>query len=117
MHKDITRGFTKYHPSLNNVGSIDSPPVRSIWVTLTVIEQWLEQAGSDLSPAAFIKFAQGRKNYDVGIDPPIQSWDPNCKKGTDALAFGRWHWDASKQTAHQGPRAFAEKRQPNFRRR
>jgi Periplasmic binding protein len=103
VHKDITRGFAKYHPSLNKLSALDSPPVRSMWVTLTVIEQWLGGAGSDLSPAAFIKFAQGRTNYDVGIDPPIQSWNPNCKKGTDALAFGRWHWDAEKQTASREP--------------
>lgn len=102
-HKDLMYAITKYRPSLNKPDSLDSPVVRQIWVTMTLLNDWLNQEKSDYTQANFIKWMQARKNYDAGVDPPIQSWAPNCKKGTDALAFGRWHWDAQKRVAVRNP--------------
>jgi len=102
-HKDLMYAVTKYRPSLNKPNDLDSPVVRQIWVTMTLLNDWLSQEKADFTQESFIAWMQTRKDYDAGIDPPIRSWAPNCKKGTDALAFGRWHWDAEKRTAVRNP--------------
>lgn len=103
VHKDLMYAVTKYRPSLNKPENLDSPVVRQIWVTMTLLNDWLNQEKSDFTQASFIRWMQTRKNYDAGIDPPIQSWAPDCKKGTDALAFGRYRWDAEKRAAVRDP--------------
>lgn len=49
-----------------------------------------------LSASDIVKTAQGIKNYNNGLQPPVESFAPSCKTGSDGTIWGYWEANPNK---------------------
>lgn len=74
-------------------GTLESPQTIGMWVAAQLTADALEEIAPTFTREAFIEFVQGVEGYDPGLQPPIESLAPDCKRGSPGSWWAFWEFD------------------------
>lgn len=89
-HVDYVEQMQRFKPRAASPAVLTSAVTQTYWMAGIVIEQALREMGDVVNTEKLNAYFQGLRNFDVGIAPPIKSWDPKCKVGVDTVWIGQW---------------------------
>ncbi len=85
-----------YYPTLANYDNLNGTGIildyGAAVLLVTALKGTLEKYGK-VTPALLVKYTQGITNFDDGLQPPILSFEPDCKTGSDGTIWGFWHYN------------------------
>jgi branched-chain amino acid transport system substrate-binding protein len=100
-HKDYVEQMQRFKPRAASPAVLTSAVTQTYWMAGIVIERALREMGDVVNTQKLNAYFQGLRNFDVGIAPPIKSWDPNCKVGVDTVWIGQWRTGGEFNEAEQ----------------
>ena len=83
----------RFQPKLAEVPHSNSVVTQTYWIVGAVLEAALKAQGRRITKAGLNQYLQGIKNFDTGISPPLETWDPKCKVGVNQIWLGQWKWE------------------------
>ena len=92
-HEEYVREITRYHPKLGDPVHINSVVTQTYWIVGKVLTAGLTALGRDITKDKLNQWLQGVRNFDTGIAPPLETWDPKCKVGVNTIWIGQWTWN------------------------
>jgi hypothetical protein len=97
IDKTFVANIKKYAPSLYNYSYLDGTGTiigyANGMLATYMLKGALDKYGK-ITTANLLNFIHGVKNYQNDLQPPVGSFAPNCKTGSDGTIWGFWHLNA-----------------------
>lgn len=93
-HIDYVEQLRHYAPRLTDPIHLNSVVTQTFWMVGRLWEAALREAGDVVTKRELNTYFQSLKDFDMGIAPPLESWDPKCKAGVNTVWTGQWKWES-----------------------
>jgi Periplasmic binding protein len=91
----------KYNPKFSDVGHLNDQTgiiAYALAKLATQLAGGVLNEKKDVTSANIVTYGQGLKNWTSGLQPPVASFAPHCKSGSDGTMWGYWEYNSSTES-------------------